>query len=167
MKKKSKLFLILIVLAMQIFVCSACAINFRGFIARNYPESGWYCEELGICCLKESAFAVMEYEGQAYTNAYYEELSYKISNAREEDLGKVYPSLSGFVDYDGKFYLCYREDVVVYGEELGDYYFTSLSSQNLLIGEVKKHGDYISVIVEVDNLYDGTYVGKTITLEQR
>ena len=166
MKKYFKLFIIFTFILIQIFACTACTITQR-LVARNYPEHEWYCEELNIICLKESAFAIMEYNGEKYTYEYYEDLSKKIGNANKEEVGTIYPSISGFVDYDGKFHLRYREDIIIHGEELNDYYWTQLNAYDILSGDVKKHGDCISVTVTVDNLYNGNYLEKTITFEKR
>lgn len=167
MKKYSKYILICIFLVIQIFSCTACTINIQRLVARDYPEYEWYCEELDIICLKESAFAMMEYNGREYTKAYYESLTKKIENVSREDTGKIYPSISGFVDYDGNFYLRYSEHILSYGEDLNDYYWSQTNSYDILSGDVKKRGDCISVEVELDELYNGKYIGKTITFEKR
>ena len=163
MKTRLKLFCALSCSIIQIFILCACNFNIGIFAIHDYLKYNWYCEELNITCLKETSFAVMEYKEQTYTIEYYEDLSRKIESTTAEDLGKIYPTLAGYFDYDGKFYLRYSEESVFLGEELNDYYWTSVTSQELLIGDIKHHKDYVAVTIEVDNLFDGKYIGKTIS----
>lgn len=145
---------------------TACTVNIGAIVAPDFIENDWYCEELNITCLKDTAFAVMEYKGQVYTNEYYKDLSSKIETASKEDFGKIYSALAGCVDYDGKFYLRYSEFSVFYGEELNEYYWGATSSYELLSGKVKNYRSYISVKVEMDQLFDGKYVGKIISFKK-
>ena len=145
---------------------SACTVNLGALIAPRHNEYDWYCEELQITCLNQqfdgAGYAVMSYNGQAYTTEYYIEVDARFNTATSEDCEKTYPVIQGSIDYDGNFYIRYSEKSVIFDEQYNQYSWVSTFSQDLFVGTVKNHGSYILVQVEIDNLHNGEYVGKTI-----
>ena len=168
MKKLSYFLICLVFLATLAF--SACTVDLSALIAPHQNEYDWHCEELQITCLNQqfggAGYAVMEYNGQAYTAEYYMDINRRFKNATSDDFGKNYSVIQGFIDYDGNFYIKYSEHSVVFDEQYNEYTWGSTFSQDLLVGDVKNRGSYILVTVTTDNLYNGEYIGKTIRFDK-
>ena len=168
MKKLSKILVCFLFLS-TLFL-SACTVNLGALIAPRYNEYDWFCEEIQITCLNQqfdgAGYAVMDYKTQAYTTEYYHETDARFNVANSDDCEKIYPVIQAFIDYDGNFYVKYSEHTVVFDEEYNDYSWVSTFSQDLLVGDVKSYGSYFLVEVNLDNLYNGEYVGKTIRFER-
>ena len=168
MKKLSHILSCLVFLLM--LALSSCTVNLGALVAVHQNEYDWYCEELKITCLNQqfdgAGYAVMEYNGKAYTAEYYMEVNRRFDSTTSEDLGKNYAVIQGFIDYDGNFYIKYSEDTVVFDEQYNEYTWGSTFSQDLLVGDVKNRGSYMLVTLKTDNLYNGEYAGKTIRFDK-
>ena len=168
MKKLSYLLMCLAFLSSLIL--PSCTVNVGELVASRQNDFDWHCEELQVTCLNQqfdgAGYAVMAYNGQAYTIEYYMDTKHRFASATKDDLDMTYSVIQGFIDYDGNFYLKYSENSVVFDEIYSEYIWSSTFSQDLLIGDVKNRGSYILVTVTTDNLYNGKYTGKTIRFDK-
>ena len=168
--KKFRYVISCVLVFMAMLLLSSCTVDIGALMVPKYDEKDWYCEELQITCLNKefygAGYALMDYNGKSYIQDYYADIDKRFDEISQEDFDKTYSLLQGFINYDGNFYLLYSENTIVFNEQFMEYEWATFSSQELLIGDVKNHGSYIAVTIEIDNLYNGEYVGKTIRFDK-